>query len=263
MTELSLIDMLQAGVHFGHQESRRHPKMDPFIFTTRGGVSIINLEKTKAALAKAVSYVQDVAARGGTILFIGTKRQARDIVRATAESVGMPYINDRWIGGMFTNFQQVRQLGQKLGRLKEERATGAWAKYTKKEQLSFENEITRLEGLIGGVAHMEKLPDVLFIVDVKTEKTAIREGAAMNIPVVAVCDTNVNPTGIAYPIPANDDATKSIQLIANAVADAIREGKSHPVVVSAPVIDGPNSPAADPILADMPAPIDPSEPIIA
>ncbi len=226
MSDLSLVDMLKAGVHFGHQQSRRHPKMDPFIFTTRGGVSIINLEKTKAALDQATVFVHDLVGRGGSILFVGTKRQARDIVRAAAEEVGMPFIVDRWIGGLFTNFSQVRQLGQKLHRLKEERATGVWAKYTKKESLSFENEIERLEKLIGGVAGLDHLPEAIFVIDVKQEKTAIHEAKAMHIPIVAVCDTNVNPAGLTYPIPANDDATKSLQLIVASIAHAVRTGRA-------------------------------------
>jgi small subunit ribosomal protein S2 len=226
MSDVSLIDMLKAGVHFGHQESRRHPKMNPFIFATRGGVSIINLEKTKTALSQATSFVHDLVARGGTLLFVGTKRQARDIVRAAAEEAGMPFIVDRWIGGLFTNFAQVRQLGQKLHRLKEERADGTRAKYTKKEQLTFDMEIERLEQLIGGVANMERLPEAIFVVDVKQEKTAVHEAQALKIPIVAMCDTNINPTAITFPIPANDDATKSLQLITAVVVDAVRQGRA-------------------------------------
>lgn len=241
MTDVSLVDMLKAGVHFGHQESRRHPKMDQFIFTTRGGVSIINLEKTKMALDQATTFLHDLVARGGTVLFVGTKRQAREIIRTVAEKAGMPFIVDRWMGGLFTNFSQLRQLSQKLKRLKEERATGSRAKYTKKEQLAFDGEIERLEKLIGGVVNMEKLPEAVFVSDVKQDKTAIREARAVGIPVVALCDTNVNPTGIAYPIPANDDATKSLQLITSAVLAAIERGRADQVA-AVPVI----TPEADP-----------------
>ncbi len=141
----------------------------------------------------------------------------------------MPFTVDRWIGGLFTNFSQVRQLGQKLHRLKEERATGVWEKYTKKESLSFEEEIVRLEQLVGGVASLERLPEAVFVIDVKQEKTAIHEAKMMRIPVVAMCDTNVNPAGISYPIPANDDATKSLQLVVGAVAEAVRAGRSDAV----------------------------------
>jgi small subunit ribosomal protein S2 len=225
MNEISLIDMLKAGVHFGHQQSRRHPKMEPYIFTTRGGVSILNLEKTRAALNQALTFIHDLTARGGTIILVGTKRQAKEVIQEVAQLAGMPYVTDRWIGGLFTNFANVRQLSQKLHRLKEERASGSRAKYTKKEQFEFDTEIERLEQLVGGVANMDKLPDAVFITDVRQEKNAIHEAKKMKIPVVAICDTNVNPTGIAYCIPANDDATKSLHLITSAVAEAISAGR--------------------------------------
>ena len=227
MPEISLIDMLKAGVHFGHQQSRRHPKMDQFIFTTRGGVSIINLEKTKTSLNQAADFVRELVARGGSIMFVGTKKQAREIVRAAAQKAAMPYVVDRWIGGLLTNYQHCRSLIQKLHQLKADRASGELEKYTKKEQLEFAEEIERLEMLVGGVASMERLPEAMFVIDVKNEKTPVAEAKIVGMPVVAICDTNVNPADIKYPIPANDDATKSIQLICDTLIAAIEEGRKQ------------------------------------
>lgn len=227
MRDIVVLDMLKAGIHFGHQQSRRHPKMDPFIFTTRGGVSIINLEKTKTALTQAVAYVKDVVGSGGTVLFVATKRQARDIVQAAAQAAGMPYVVDRWIGGLFTNFNHVKSLIVKLDTLKTQRASGELQKYTKKEQLDFEEEIQRLEKLVGGLGSMERLPQALFIVDIKSEKTAMHEANAMKIPIMAMCDTNVNPANIQYPIPSNDDATKAISFVSDVMVEAIAEGRQQ------------------------------------
>ncbi len=227
MRDIVLLDMLKAGLHFGHQQSRRHPKMDPFIFTTRGGVSIINLEKTKTLLTQAGAYAQEVVAGGGTVLFVGTKRQARDIIITAAQTAGMPYVVDRWIGGLFTNFPHVRQLIISLDRLKTQRASGELGKYTKKEQLDFEEEITRLEKLVGGLGAMERLPQAIFVVDIKTEKTAVREAQAVNIPIIAMCDTNVNPAPIQFPIPSNDDATKAVTYVTGLLVEAITEGRRH------------------------------------
>lgn len=225
MSEIGLLQMLQAGVHFGHQQSRRHPKMEPYIYTTRGGVSIINLEKTRTALEQAGKFVRQVVASGGQIIFVGTKRQSRAAIQAAANSAGMPYVVDRWIGGLLTNFTNVRQLITKLQTLKEQRAGGQLQKYTKKEQLEFEEEITRLEKLVGGLGPLERLPAALYIVDLKNEKTAVREARKIGIPIVAICDTNVNPTGINHCIPANDDATKSIVLITEQMVAAVRAGR--------------------------------------
>lgn len=225
MRDIAVVDLLKAGVHFGHQQSRRHPKMDPFIFTTRGGVSIINLEKSKAALTQAAAFATEVVASGGNVLFVGTKRQARDIVQHAAQTAGMPYVVDRWIGGLFTNFAHVRQLIVKLETLKTQRASGDLEKYTKKEQLDFEEEIIRLEKLVGGLGSMERLPNAMFVVDVKVEKTAIREANAMHVPVVAMCDTNVNPANIQFVIPANDDATKAITYVTDVLVEAVAAGR--------------------------------------
>ncbi len=227
MREISLLEMLQHGVHFGHQQSRRHPKMNPYIFTTRGGISVINLEKTKVALTQASAYVRDLVAGGGTIVFVGTKKQAREIVQKAALQAAMPYVVDRWIGGLFTNFGNVRELIKKLHRLKQERMTGDWTKYTKKEQLDLQEELDRLEKLVGGVGTLERLPDAIFVTDLKNDKTAVREATKTKIPIVAICDTNVNPAPVQYAIPANDDATKSIAFICEVMVEAVQAGRTE------------------------------------
>ncbi len=227
MRDIALVDMLKAGLHFGHQQSRRHPKMDSYIYTTRGGVSIIDLEKTREALTQACSFAREVVASGGVVTFVATKRQARDIVMAAAQTAGMPYVVDRWIGGLFTNFNHVRQLIINLDSLKTKRAAGELEKYTKKEQLDFEEEIIRLEKLVGGLGMMERLPQAIFVVDIKTEKTAVREAKAVKIPVIAMCDTNVNPVDIQFPIPSNDDATKAITYVAGVLVEAIADGRQQ------------------------------------
>lgn len=225
MPNPSLLDMLQHGVHFGHQQSRRHPKMEPYIFGTRSGVSIIDLEKTRQALTQATAFVRDLVAAGGVVVFVGTKRQARSIVQAAAQQAAMPYVVDRWIGGLFTNFNHVRELIRTMHQLKEDRVSGGWNKYTKKEQVALEKELARLEKLVGGLSNLDKLPAAVFVIDIKTDKTAVHEAQKVNVPVVAMCDTNTNPTGITYPVPANDDATKSIQLMCQAMAEAVQAGR--------------------------------------
>jgi small subunit ribosomal protein S2 len=199
--------------------------MEPYLYTTRGGISIINLEKTRGALTQAASFVRDTVAGGGNVLFVGTKRQARDIVRTAAQTAAMPYVVDRWIGGLFTNFSHVRQLIHKLATLKEQRAAGQLGKYTKKEQLDFEREITRLDILVGGLGALDRLPAAIIVVDIKHEQTAFREAKLMKVPIVALCDSNVNPAGVDYCVPANDDATKSIHYIMNVFVEAIQNGR--------------------------------------
>lgn len=221
-----LLTLLQSGVHFGHQLSKRNPKMKPYIFTAKNGVHIINLEQTQVALHGALTFASSVAANGGTILFVATKKQAQNIVRAAAESCGMPFITERWLGGTFTNFGTVSKLVARLKDLKQQKSAGQLEKYTKKEQLDLDREMEKLEQVIGGIINMSKLPDAIFLVDIRKEKTALLESNRKHIPVIALCDTNVDPTKTQYPIPANDDAVKSIALIANLVADAIKEGQA-------------------------------------
>ncbi len=219
-----LLTMLKSGVHFGHQLGKRHPKMEPYIFTAKNGVHIINLEKTQEKLAEALAFVQKIVANGGTILFLGTKKQAQPIIAKYAKECGMPYITERWLGGTMTNFPEISRVVRKLTDLKKKKVTGQLEKYTKKEQLDFDKEIEKLDKMVGGIEGMNKAPDAIFICDVRKEKTAVEEAVKKNIPIVAMCDTNVNPEKINYPIPANDDAIKSIELITNLVCEAIKEG---------------------------------------
>lgn len=226
MKEVALLDLLKNGVHFGHQKSRRHPKMEPYIFTVRNGVNIINLEKTLEQLNLAREFVRDTVMKGGSVLFVGTKRQAKAIVKKHAESVGMPFITERWLGGLFTNFSNVSKLQKRLNKLEEQKKSGELDKYTKKEKLNFTKEIEKLEKLVGGIKNMSVLPAAVFVVDIKDEKTAVKESNKKKIPLVAITDTNTNPSVISYPIPGNDDATKSLELITGLIAEAVTEGKN-------------------------------------
>ncbi|HBO99910.1 MAG: 30S ribosomal protein S2 [Candidatus Uhrbacteria bacterium GW2011_GWF2_41_16] len=222
-----LEDMLKAGIHFGHQSSRWHPRMEPYIFTERGGIHIINLEKTQEMLSKALDILKGIASRGGVIMCVGTKRQAQEILKTEMEACGMPYVNQRWLGGTLTNFAEIRKLIRRYKMLKDQQAKGELKKYTKKEQLMFAREIEELDKKVGGIQTIDRLPDALFIVDIKTEKTALEEAIVTGIPVIALCDTNVNPDDVQYPIPANDDAVKSIQMMLHLVSEAIQEGKNQ------------------------------------
>jgi small subunit ribosomal protein S2 len=216
-----LEELLKAGVHFGHRSSKRHPQMTPYIFGVRDKNHIIDLEKTQKMLGEAVEAVQKMVSEGKQILFVGTKPQAGDMVREQAIKAGMPYVTSRWLGGLLTNYSVVSQVPRKLTKLQSDREAGKLKKYTKKEQLDFDKEIERLKIIAGGLEDMMKLPDAIFVVDVRHEKTAVREANQKNIPIIALCDTNVNPLDIEYPIPANDDAIKSLTLITSTIADAI------------------------------------------
>lgn len=227
MRDISLLDLLRSGAHFGHQSSRWNPKMRPYIFAERNGISIIDLEQTRQRLLTAAEAVKRITAAGGTVLFVGTKRQAKPIVLKYAQETGMPFVVDRWLGGTFTNFSTIQRLIDSFRRLKEGRSSGTWSKYTKKEQVMFQREIERLEKLVGGIALLTKLPEAIFIVDVKQEKTAVREAKKRKMPIIAMTDTNVNPEGITYPIPSNDDATKSIDLVMGVLSEAIAEGQAE------------------------------------
>jgi len=225
----SLEEMLAAGVHFGHRSSRWHPKMKEHIFGIRGGVHIINLEDTEKMLPVALDYVSGVAARGGNVLFVGTKPQASGIVKAAAESCGMPYVQNRWLGGTLTNFTEIKRLIRKFVDLKDKMAKGELKKYTKQEQLWFARDIEEMDRKVGGIQMVNTPPEAIFIVDLKHEKTAFEEAKQRGIQVVALVDTNVNPTDVQYPIPANDDGVKSIEMMANLVAEAVNEGKARAV----------------------------------
>jgi len=220
----TLLELFTAGVHFGHQASKRHPKMKPYIFTVKNGIHIINLEITLQKLSEALAYVTTAVANGGTVLFLGTKQQAKSIVRKYATAVSMPYVTERWLGGTFTNFGEISRVIQRFQDLKRKRDTGGLEKYTKKERLDFDREIERLEKIVGGIEHLRKIPEVLYVVDVRNENIAVAEATRKGVPIVAPCDTNVNPTPIAQVIPANDDAIKSIELITRLVSEAVSEG---------------------------------------
>lgn len=220
-------EFLKAGVHFGHRSSKRHPQMTPYIYGVKDNTHIINLEKTEQMLASTVKVVEEMAAAGKTVLFVGTKPQAAKIVAEHATRAGMPYVNNRWLGGLLTNFSVVIEVPRKLTKLKSDREAGNLKKYTKKEQLDFDKEIEKLSLMVGGLENMMKMPDAIFVVDVNHEKTAVREANQKKIPLLAMCDTNVNPLTIEWPVPANDDATKSIELITAAIADAIIAGQKQ------------------------------------
>ncbi len=222
-----LEEMLQAGVHFGHQTSKWHPKMRKYLFGDRQGIHIINLEETQKALDTALTYAKKVTMRSGVILFVGTKKQASDIVEKAALSCQMPYVNKRWLGGTLTNFASIASQIRKYKDLKRKHEKGELGKYTKFEQLKITEQIKLLEDKVGGMSELSRIPDALFILDVKKDKTALTEAVRRGVKVIAVCDSNVDPTKIDFPIPANDDAVKSIEMIAKLMAAAINEGRAE------------------------------------
>ncbi|GIW44790.1 MAG: 30S ribosomal protein S2 [Candidatus Binatia bacterium] len=226
MTEVSMKTLLEAGVHFGHQTSRWNPKMKPYIFGARNGIHIIDLQKTVQLFQQAFAFVRDVAARGGTVLFVGTKKQAQDAVREEAERCGMFYVNNRWLGGTLTNFQTIKQSIDRLKKCEEILADENMVQaLTKREMLRIQRERDKLLAALGGIKNMRKLPDVLFVIDPKKEEIAVREANKLRIPVVAVIDTNCDPDLVDYKIPGNDDAIRAIRLFCAAIADAVIEGK--------------------------------------
>jgi small subunit ribosomal protein S2 len=225
MPGVSMRQMLEAGVHFGHQTRFWNPKMAPFIFGERNKIHIINLEKTQPLYSEAATFVKGVIADGGTVLFVGTKRSAREAVQREAERAGQPFVNQRWLGGMLTNFKTIRQSIKRLGEITELAASGALEKRGKKEATQLRREMEKLERSLGGIKNMESLPDAMFVVDVGHEKIAIHEAKKLGIPVVAIVDTNCSPDGIDYVIPGNDDAMRAIQLYATGMADAVLEGR--------------------------------------
>jgi len=216
--------MLQAGVHFGHQVSRWHPKMKPFIFTERNKVHIIDLEKTQEELEKTLAAVARMAAEGKKILFVTTKPQAKEIVREAAIRCGMPYLVDRWVGGLLTNFDEIKKLLKKYTKLKEETESGEIERYTKKEQLDMARELEKMDAMLKGLVDLTVLPDAIFIPAMQREKTAVIEANKLHVPIIAVCDTNANPDKAAHIIPANDDAVNAIRMMVDLVADAAAEG---------------------------------------
>ncbi|MFA5358441.1 MAG: 30S ribosomal protein S2 [Patescibacteria group bacterium] len=222
----SLEEMLKTGMHFGHKTGKWHPKMESYIFAERNGVHVVDLEKTLVKLEEALNFIKNTVASGGVVLFVGTKDQAKPIIEKYAKECGMPYINQRWLGGTLTNFPIILKLTKKYKDMRVKQETGGFKGYTKKEQLDFQNEIENLDMRVGGIAEVKKVPEAIFIVDIMREKTALTEAVKRHVPVVAICDTNVNPEKVTYPIPANDDATKGIEMITALVAEAVKEGKN-------------------------------------
>ena len=225
MAVVSMKQLLEAGVHFGHQTRRWNPKMATYIYTERNGIYIIDLQKTVKKLEEAYSFVREISANGGNILFVGTKKQAQDAIKEEAARCGGYYVNARWLGGMLTNFRTMRTRIDRLAQLRKMEEDGTFAMLPKKEVIKLQGEIEKLEKYLGGVKEMKKIPAALFIVDPRRERNAIAEAHKLNIPIVAIVDTNCDPDGIDYVIPGNDDAIRAIRLIASAMAGAIIEGR--------------------------------------
>jgi len=234
MSVVSMKSLLEAGVHFGHQTRRWNPKMATYIYTERNGIYIIDLQKTVKKLEEAYSFVRDLAAEGGNVLFVGTKKQAQDAIKEEAARCGGYYVNARWLGGMMTNFRTMRTRIDRLAQLRKMEEDGTFAMLPKKEVIKLQGEIEKLEKYLGGVKEMKKLPAALFIVDPRKERNAIAEAKKLNIPIVAIVDTNCDPDEIDYVIPGNDDAIRAIRLIAAAMASAVIEGRQGEDTAEAP-----------------------------
>jgi small subunit ribosomal protein S2 len=217
--------LLEAGVHFGHQTRRWNPKMAPYIFTERNGIYIIDLQKTVKMIEDAYSFVRDLSAQGGTILFVGTKKQAGESIREEATRCGMYYVNARWLGGMLTNFKTIRRRIDRLAQLRTMQEDGTFDRLPKKEVIKLELEIEKLEKYLGGIKEMKKLPSAMFVVDPRKEKIAVSEARKLGIPIVAIVDTNCDPDEIDYIIPGNDDAIRAVKLISATIANAVIEGR--------------------------------------
>ena len=225
MAVVSMKQLLEAGVHFGHQTRRWNPKMAEYIYMERNGIYIIDLQKTVKKLEDAYDFVRDLSAKGETILFVGTKKQAQDAVREEASRVGMYYVNARWLGGMLTNFKTMRTRVDRLAQLRKMQEDGTFDMLPKKEVIKLMGEMEKLEKYLGGVQDMKKLPGALFVVDPRKEHNAIAEARKLHIPIIAIVDTNCDPDEIDYVIPGNDDAIRAIRLISNAMANAVQEGR--------------------------------------
>ncbi len=245
--------LLEAGAHFGHQTSRWHPRMKKYIFTKRNGIHIIDLEQTASMLDKACDFVQQVVADGGHILFVGTKKQAHETIEEEAKRCGMYYVNERWIGGVLTNFATIQARIDYLVRLEDRQARGGFNRLPKKEALKLEEEIARLNRQMGGIKEMTGLPAALFIIDPTKERIALAEAKRVGIPVVAITDTNCNPDEIDYPIPANDDAIRAIKLLCGKIADAITESSPGQAVI--PTEEGPEEILEEPEVTEAAEPI--------
>ena len=224
MAVVTMKQLLDSGVHFGHQTRRWNPKMKRYIFTERNGIYIIDLQQTLTYIDRAYEFIKETVAHGGTIMFVGTKKQAQEAIANEAARVGMPYVNQRWLGGMLTNFQTVHKRLLRLKELESQEQTGGFAGLTKREILTLTREKDKLEKTLGGIRDMSKVPSAVWIVDTKKEHIAVGEARKLNIPVVAILDTNCDPDEVDYPIPGNDDAIRSAQLLTRVVADAVADG---------------------------------------
>jgi small subunit ribosomal protein S2 len=233
MPQVTMRQMLEAGVHFGHQTRYWNPRMAPYIFGARGRIHIINLEKTLPLFTDAMNFISALAQKRGTILFVGTKRSARDAIKEEASRCGMPYISQRWLGGLLTNFRTVKQSVARLKELETMSTDGSFGKLVKHEVLSLSREREKLEKSLGGIKDMNRLPDALFVIDVGHEDIAVKEAKKLGIPVIAVVDTNYDPGLADYAIPGNDDAIRAVQLYTSAAADAVLEGKAAAPMVAA------------------------------
>ena len=225
MSVISMKQLLEAGVHFGHQTRRWNPKMAEYIFTERNGIYIIDLQKTVKKLEEAYNFVRDISADGGDVLFVGTKKQAQDSVKEEAIRCGMPYVNARWLGGMLTNFNTIKKRIKRLAQLKAMQEDGTFDMLPKKEAAKLDLEIEKLERFLGGITEMKKQPAAMFIVDPRKERIAVAEAKKLGIPIIAIVDTNCDPDEIDHVIPGNDDAIRAVKLIAGAMADAVIEGR--------------------------------------
>ncbi len=245
MSVVSMKQLLEAGVHFGHQTRRWNPKMAKFIFTERNGIHIIDLQKTLPLFEEAYRFVRSVTAAGDQVLFVGTKKQAQDAIREEATRAGQPYVNQRWLGGMLTNFQTIRQRVERLRELEMRRNLGEFELLPKKEQARLLDELLRLEKYLGGIKNMAKLPGAVYVVDTRKEHIAVREARKLRIPIVAIVDTNSDPDEVDYPIPGNDDAIRAVRLVTSKMADACLEGlEERRKVVGEEVVPVPPAPVA-------------------
>jgi small subunit ribosomal protein S2 len=264
---VSMKQLLEAGVHFGHQTRRWNPKMAPFIFMDRNGIHIIDLQQTVTRLNEAYKFVEQLAAQGGTILFVGTKKQAQEAVAEEAKRCGMFYVNQRWLGGMLTNFQTIQLRIRYLRDLEARRDRGDFERLPKKEVQRLQDDITRLERTLGGIKDMRRLPNAVFIIDTRKERTAVLEARRLEIPIVALADTNSDPDEIDYPIPANDDAIRAVRLLSSKIADAVIEGRreleaqqkeseAEEAEAEAPVEPGAPLPASEAENTALPVPVE-------
>mgnify|MGYP001483033569 CR=1 FL=1 len=224
MAELGIKELLEAGVHFGHQTRRWNPKMRRFIFGERDGIYIIDLLQTKALLEDASQFVAEVARRGGTVLFVGTKKQARDTIKETAEAAEMPYVNHRWLGGLLTNFHTISQRIKRLHDLERYETEGQLELLPTRERMSLQADLAKLRANLGGVKNMQRVPDAVFVIDLKTEAIAVREAQLLRVPIIGLVDTNCDPEGISYVIPGNDDAIRSCAAVTQSIGDVVAQG---------------------------------------